>query len=399
MVIVIFTESYYPYNCGVTEAVQNLAKNLRTQEHTVYIITPDYPLYSCGGDWVIRIPSYRIKERNYRAAWPIFSKGLIDKIISLKPDILHSHGPYATHRLASIIAKKLHIPLVMTWHTLIIDYMECWMKEVKFSTPIINLASWIAKKFWIKLWCDQTDLILAPTHFVQDMLRSYHVKAPIEVLPLAINLEEIPWIDPAKVKELKDSLHINHNDQVLLYLGRVTPEKNIDLLLEVFKKILYQRADCHLVIVGGGNQNGRYQMIADNLGISRDKITFTGEIPRDKTSYYYQMASLFLFASTTDNTPRSILEAMQFMPVVAVRAGGVPDLVLDSQTGFLVEPDDIVNGMARAALHILNSPVLEESMTKSAQEEVNSGKYDPSKYAKTVEGIYRDLINQHKSNN
>ncbi|EKD56588.1 MAG: Glycosyltransferase [uncultured bacterium] len=408
MVIVLFTESYYPYNCGVTEAVQNLADNLRALGLIVYIVTPDYPNYSCGGNWVIRIPSYHIKERNYRAAWPIFSKNLIDKIISLKPNILHSHGPYATHRLASIIAKKLNIPLVMTWHTLVIDYLECWLEEVtfmipiikkkiKFSVPnpIIKIISWFAKKLWIKPMCNDADLILAPTNPVAKMLKSFNVYSMIKVLPLAINLE-IPKPSLDQVKELKASLNISSNDQVLLYLGRVTPEKNIDQLLEVFRRILCIRNDCHLVIVGGGDEDNIYPELVSKLKIPPNKISFIGQIPREKTFLYYQMSDLFLFASTTDNTPRSILEAMTHMPVVAVRAGGVPDLVIDGRTGILVEPNNIANGMSKAALQILGNKTMSDSMKQFALAEVMSDKYKPGIYAKIVADIYQKLIKNKK---
>lgn len=392
--IVVFSESYFPYMCGVTEAVKNMMENLEKLNHRVSLVVPDYPNHIEKNPCIIRIPSRLAdKKRNYYSTKMPISKQVIEKICALRPDILHSHGPYATHLLATIIKKKLSIPLIMTWHTLVEDYIKCWTEEKKLPSIFGSVIAGFFIKYWVVPLCNKTDLILAPTNYIKKLLTSYDIRANIDLLPLAIELNK-DKIKNSDDTNLKKKLSIKFNDKVLLYVGRVTPEKNIDKLLGAFREILKTRTDRHLVIVGGGELDKYKTSAYEKFQIPKDKITFIGEVKREDVFSYYKLADLFLFASITDNSPRTILEAMACgVPVVAVNAGGVADLVNDTSSGFLVPNNaDISTNLAQKTKEILCSEEILSAMSIKAKKEVFSDKYNPVCYAKKLTEIYHTQI-------
>lgn len=379
--------------CGVTEAVKNQMENLQELGHKVYLITPDYPNYCENNQNIIRILSHcpDKKRHYYSAKFPILTP-TITKILSLEPDILHSHGPYVTHYLANIIAKKRNIPVVMTWHTLIEDYIKCWAKEKKLPSPVGSFIAGMIVKSWIVPLCNKTDLILAPTSYIKNLLTSYGITAKIKLLPLAIDVQ-IPDYDSEDLQRLRTNLSISPRDKILLYVGRITPEKNINELLNTFQMVLQNFANCHLVLVGGGEIEKFISLANNFFKIPSDKITFVGEVKRNDVFKYYSMADIFLYASITDNSPRTILEAMACgLPIVAVDAGGVGDLVVDNITGYLVENNRIADNLKTKVIEALTRIEKTVEMSKKAKKEIFSDKYNTKSYALKLTKIYHDLI-------
>jgi 1,2-diacylglycerol 3-alpha-glucosyltransferase len=390
-IVAICSDSFYPYNCGVSEAIENQKKNLTKLGQSVFLITPEYTNYVEYDSQIIRIPSYLAdKKRGYRAAKIPFSKETINRILELRPQIFHTHGPYATHALALKIAKKLHIPVVMTWHTLVEDYIRCWVNDKKLPDLIGKVIAKSFIKSWVVPLCNKSDLILAPTNYVKNLLLSYGIKSKIRLLPLAIDLK-LPEFNPKTVALLKKGLNIDPNDKIILYTGRITPEKNIQTLINAFRMISSVCPSYHLVLVGGGEIE-KYKSLAINFEIPQEKITFVGEVKRENIFEYYFMADIFLFASLTDNTPRTILEAMATDTiVVAVDAGGVGDLIKNNVTGYLVKNNnDVAYNLSRKVIEMDLDKI--KRFAQLAKEEVFSVKYKPEHYATTLVNIYRELI-------
>lgn len=131
------------------------------------------------------------------------------------------------------------------------------------------------------------------------------------------------------------------SDKILaLFVGRLIPLKNVDMLIRAFIRIAKTRVNIDLVLVGGGPERGNLERAALNGGV-RDRIHFLDEARGDCLIACYSAADIFVLSSVYDNFPNVVLEAMAMaLPVIATKVGGIPSQISDGQTGYLVEKND-----------------------------------------------------------
>jgi len=171
------------------------------------------------------------------------------------------------------------------------------------------------------------------------------VQVPVEAVPTGIRLDEYTYPDK---NWLKKNYRIPDRDKVLLFVGRLGQEKNIGHLLDSFIKLKYAFPDIILVLVGSGPEEKmlRIKVALENLEKS---VIFAGKVPKAEVAKYYAGADLFVFSSVTETQGLVIAEAKAAgLPVVAVKANGVSEMVIDGEDGFLTEinKDDFVNKIA-----------------------------------------------------
>ncbi|HLE43219.1 MAG TPA: glycosyltransferase [Methylomirabilota bacterium] len=151
-----------------------------------------------------------------------------------------------------------------------------------------------------------------------------------------------------------------------LYVGRLDREKNLEFLLEAFARVVARRPEAELLLVGRGTREATLRRRAARLRVA-SRVRFVGGVSLDAVVRYYQAADLFLFTSTTETQGLAVLEAMAVgLPVVAVRAAGVEEAVVDGVSGLLVPEDR--EAVAAAALEVLADPGLADKLGSGARE-------------------------------
>ena len=171
-------------------------------------------------------------------------------------------------------------------------------------------------------------------------------------------------------------------------MGRLAPEKNLEMLLHAFAHILRTCPDAWLILAGSGMGEAVTQQAASDLGIS-ERAIFTGFLERSQLDPLYAASDVFLFPSKTETQGLAVGEAMACgTPCVVVNAGGAPESVRDSVDGFLVDDDPAQ--MARQALRLLEDAPLRRRM--SAEARAHAATVTPEKVAGRIITLYEDLI-------
>jgi glycosyltransferase involved in cell wall biosynthesis len=166
---------------------------------------------------------------------------------------------------------------------------------------------------------------------MEKILRELDVESPIEIVPNGVELTSFIQADSLSRAEYG----FDEEDILLIYTGRLAPEKNLDFLLLAFAGVSQAVENAHLLIVGDGPIKEELQKLAKDLEITKS-VHFMGLIPYDKMPDYLAMCDIFVIASISETFGLVIAEAMGTgLPIMGIHSPGVGDIVEDGVTGFL----------------------------------------------------------------
>lgn len=356
MRIGIFTDSYKPYTSGVVRSIELFTGELQQAGHEVFIFAPSYPYQREREPRIYRFASIPAPTNpRYTLALP-FSWRLGKKIRQqIRPDLIHVHSPFLLGRLGAYYARVLNVPLVFTFHTLYDEYVH--------YVPIGQQITREITRRYCREFCNSCDLVIAPTSIIAEHLRHMGVVTDLAVVPTGINLQEYEAGDG---NWLRRTYNIAPSTKVLLSVGRLGKEKNQAFLLRVLDLLRHDGEDVCLVLVGSGPEEQNLRAQAHELGLG-ERVIFTGTLDRTSVVNCYLGADLFVFASCTETQGLVIGEAMAGgLPVVAVQANGVIDMVRDGRDGFLVPLDELA--FTRMVKQLLNSSKLYRQMAERARQ-------------------------------
>ena len=392
MRIGIFTDTYPPFINGVSTSIAMLEKSLIEKGHEVYIVTvnPEDMSYRYENeDRIIRIPGIPIGIYDYRLTG-IYPVRAINKIKKWNLDIIHSHTEFGIGTFARIISKQLDIPLVHTYHTMYEDYVHYITKGYfdKSSKKIVEYLT--------KFYCDKTarELIVPSGKTYRLFKEKYKVDRNVHIVPTGIEVERFNR-DSQNLKEienLKKELNIKKDDFVILFVGRLAKEKNIELLLEAHANITKKNKKCKLLIVGSGPDYEHFIEMSKNLKIS-DKVIFTNAIPWNEIPKYYCLANVFATASKTETQGLTVIEAMAAsLPIVCVDDDSFNKVVINGENGFLfnekAEYEEDINTLIKEKYKL-------DSFSKQARRTADS--YSLKYYADKILDVYNLALIGHKN--
>ncbi|HBO16531.1 MAG: Glycosyltransferase [Candidatus Moranbacteria bacterium GW2011_GWE2_35_2-] len=327
MHIAIFTNNYLPNPYGVSGSIESFRKEFEKMGHTVYIFAPAWKGYEDENPNVFRYPSLDIAIK-FRFPLPIPYSHKMDKIIAeLDLDIIHCQHPNLLGLAASKWARKKNIPLIFTWHTLYDQYTNF----VPF-VPKKMAADWIIKK--AAKYANQADAVVVPTLSVKNIIQKWGVSNE-NIVAISTGVDEKDF-EGADGESIRKKYNISEDEILLLLVSRLTEEKNMQFLFEAMFDVLKKKSNAKFLIAGGGYlQKVLEEKSKDEKLDSR--IFFSGEVGRDQVKNFYAGADIFVYASKSETQGMIISEAMYSgLPVVAVNATGICDLVIDGKTGYLV---------------------------------------------------------------
>lgn len=361
MKILITTDSYLPTINGVVTSILNLENELLKRGHDVRILTlkQSEPWLTTKSN-VYMIPSISA-EMIYPDARILrsFAKMEAKKIIQWQPDIIHSQSEFSTFTIAHRLAKELHIPLVHTYHTVYEDYTH-------YFSPSKRVGKKAVQKF-SDFVLGKTNGIIAPTEKVRHLLEAYGIEKPIYTIPTGVNLSSF-HAAPSLLErmQLRKEWDIPENTFVMLFLGRLAKEKNVEELIRFLSTV--PDKDVMLAIAGDGPNREELQRLSEYYG-TNDRIRFLGMFPHDEVAEVYHLADVFVSASTSETQGLTYVEAQASgLPVICRDDECLRDLVISGQNGYIYETREEFAD----ALHTLKEDAQKkEKMKKAAQEMAN----------------------------
>lgn len=382
MRIGLFTDTYQPHINGVATSVSMLESALRKKGHTVYIVTvnPDSLSYNFEDDHIIRIPGIPTGIYDYRLSG-IYPIKAASRIKQLNLDIIHSHTEFGIGLFARIMARQLDIPLVHTYHTMYEDYVH-YITKGYFDKSSKKLVEHLTK-----FYCDKTATeLIVPTKKTYDLFKEkYKYDRNVHIIPTGIEIEKFYKEKNSleKVNNLKKRLNINESDFVILFVGRIASEKSIDFLIKNHVNLVKKNKNCKLIIVGSGPDLEELEKLSIKLKMDNN-IIFTGKVPWNEVSLYYNMANVFTTASHTETQGLTVIEAMAAsIPVVALDDEAFNTTVINDLNGYLFKDK---KEYCKYMDILMNNR--DKCIKLGNQARINSNPYSSKYYAERVLDVY-----------
>lgn len=355
MRILYLTDEFPPTVTGGAAIVAyNFAAALFKKGYEVFIITANQDRTCAGESEVdgIKVFTFYSKYpnflRHYISLYNPFAVFNIKKILkNIKPDVVHAHNVHSHISYHSLkLAKKFGCKVFLTAHdTMLVSYgktyFPCGNNDFKITAwqnikiagkrfnPFRNIA--------IKRYLRYVDKVFAISLALKEFLASNGIES--ELLHNGINVKEWEKTDYEKINEFKNEFNIT-NKKVVLFGGRLSGAKGGEQIIKSFNLVLKRFADAVLLIAGKKDEYARIMFnLANKEGIS-DKIIFTGWLDREKMKMAF-------FASDVCVTPSVYFDPFNLFnieamaagkPVVGTCFGGTPEIVVDGQTGYIVNP-------------------------------------------------------------
>ncbi len=364
---------------GVKTYLLSLIERLDKENYRVYVAGPRGSIIDdLKGSKIITFPVEFGDSLAPFEDWAAVRK--ITKII--KNDeikLVHAHG-YKAGLIAGLTAKRAKTPITLvTLHDFIINEGHGRMKHLYFD---------IAERFMPGM----VDRIIA----VSNALRKRVIEkgkiegSKVEVINAGVRPISSGATASRRVLNVKDLLALNIQAPLIVTVGRLTPQKGVKHLLNAASHILREFPNAQFLVVGDGPQKHELQISAEKFGIHK-RVVFTGW--RDDARDIMAAADVIVLPSLVEGMPYSLLEAMvSGTPVVSTSTGGIPELLIDRETGFLVPPKKPL-ALSNAVVFLLQNKEVAVQMGVAGRRRVEE-QFDLKKTINGTIAIYAKLFEE-----
>ncbi|MBC7806240.1 MAG: glycosyltransferase [Akkermansiaceae bacterium] len=395
----LFTESFDPVINGVSTSVKTLACEMAKSGHTSLIVAPEYPGFTDEardlpeGVVIRRIPSWRIavNPENPFAFPPVPFLPVPEAYRDEEMDVVHTQQPFGLGLHGRVAARRANIPLVSTFHTLYLEYAH--------YVPVVPKAITrsIATRY-LAGYYNTCAAVVTPSRVMRDLLTSLGVPAErLHVVPTGIPLA--PVVLPTARDRVRETFNIPPFAPILLFVGRLAAEKNLDALLAAFALISEAHPvpspETHpfLLFVGSGPYRERCERRARDMGLEV-YVRFAGFLSRQQLAPIYAASTLFVFTSLTETQGVVVSEAQSFgLPCVLMRGGGASEFVRPDEDAVVTAPE--VGVFAQAIRALLDNNGERRRLAQNALN--NPLRPTPEGMAQTLLRLYRDVSARMKT--
>ncbi|MFC1554046.1 N-acetyl-alpha-D-glucosaminyl L-malate synthase BshA [candidate division KSB1 bacterium] len=364
----------YPTFGGSGVVATELGKLLSERGHDIHFIALDIPfrLRSFDGKFrfhEVEVVTYPLFEFNQPYALNLAAK-MSEVIEYQKLDILHVH--YAIpHSISAILARQITkkpVKIITTLHgtdITVVGNDPCFIPVTQFG---IN----------------ESDGVTAVSNYLKEETeKAFDIDREIEVIHNFISPDFNIMKDTEKLKRE----YAPDGEKILSHISNFRPVKNIEIIIEVFAGIL-KRFKAKLLMIGDGPERGKAEKLCRELGICEHTV-FLGK--QAQIQDYLSISDLFISASETESFGLSVLEAMSCgIPVIAPRVGGIPEVVISGENGYLIEDHDI-DVFINAASEILGDKNLHKNFSDSCIERVRS-QFSFDQIVSEYEQFYKKIL-------
>ncbi|MBN1535264.1 MAG: glycosyltransferase [Anaerolineales bacterium] len=381
MRIGMMTDVYKPHVSGITNYISLNKRFLENEGHQVYIFTFSDEDYQDDETNVIRSPGLPLLDTGY-----FFNVNYQHeaRVILRTMDVVHVHQPFLSGSLALRYCRPRGIPIVFTNHTRYDLYAKAYLPGLPEAIGETALEAYLPS------FCRACDMVISPSPSVKKILEKLKVSTPIEVVPNGVDLHPFETItNPVE----RSSLGFSPDDILLIYTGRLGPEKNLSFLLRCFAGIVKAYENIGLLLVGDGPERENLMDLVSHLGVKK-RVQFFGMVPYQDVRRYLAMADLYTTASITEVHPLSVIEAMAVgLPVLGINSPGVGDIVQDGVSGCLAQDNDMAAFTAKMAKMITDND-MRKKMGIAAKE--RSQNYSINKTCQIMIEKYQQVVEQSR---
>ena len=377
MRIGMLADAYKPYISGVTNVIDLSKRYLESQGHEVFVFTFGDDTYEDDEINIIRSPGLPLVDTGFylNVRYNRKSRNLLRTM-----DIVNVHHPFLSGRLALWYCKPRGIPIVFTNHTRYDLYAKAYIPFLPAGVGETFL------KTYFPGFCDSVDIVVAPSMGLKKVLQRVGVTAQIEVVPNGVDISpfrgDIKPIDRAE-------FGFRDEDVILIYAGRLGPEKNLPFLLRAFNGAAQAYENLCLLIVGDGPERENLEDRVRHMPIT-DRVHFTGLVDYNTIPSYLAASDIFVTASVTEVHPLSVIEAMGAgLPVLGIESPGVADTVDDGEDGYIVPEEDLAAFTAKMVRLATDADMRSQMSVKAS---VTSKLYDYRRTNQLMVKLYQRVI-------
>lgn len=394
MRIGIFTDAYEPHVSGVTTSIKMLKHALENMGHIVFIVTANLTNFKFKynkEERIIYIPGIKTGIYNTRLTG-IYSSKAFKIIKSWNLDIIHSQTEFGVGAFSRIVAKRLNIPVVHTYHTLYEDYVY-YVTHGHFD----NLGKKLAIKI-TKYYCEKKcDELIVPTDKIKELfVNKYHITKKINVIPTGIDTEKFelnPEMDK-KIKKLKKEYKIKDNEFIIGSVGRIAKEKSFDEEINTIKTLIVEYPKIKLMIIGDGPELENLKKLAQELKIE-ENVIFTGKVNYDLIPAFYHLFNIMVSFSKTETQGLTIIEGLAAsLPVICIKDEAFESMVTNNYNGYLFKD---AKEFIKLTKKLIDNPNIYKTMCLNAKNSIY--KYSKEVFASDILKVYSNAIDSKKDSN
>lgn len=380
MKILITTDAYVPMINGVVISVMNLKEQLVKRGHEVKILAlSDTGRARKEGD-VYYLPSIPFPiYPDARVTFSFYGE-YVKELIDWKPDLVHSQSEFTSLCAAKRIAKNLNNPVIHTYHTMYEDYTHYFVKSKRVGKKMV---SWLAR-----ILLGKVDVIVTPTRKVSDALKGYGLNRPMVSIPTGIDLSRFTGsMESAERDGLRAGLGFGKEDKVLVFVGRVGKEKNIDFVVSQLKGLMERDRTLRMAVVGDGPHKKELEELVKNLGLA-GQVVFTGAVKPEQVHRYYKAADVFVNASESETQGLTYIEALASgIPAVCKMDECLKGVIEDGYNGYLFEDGQ---ELAECVKRIFADRAAYDRLSENAQKSVL--RFSKEEFGRRMEKLYQFVL-------
>ena len=388
MNILQISDVFYPRINGVSTSIQTFKEEFKKLGHEVSLIAPEYTENDEQNDQLIRIPSRSLifdpEDRLFKRS---YVKAITEQLREKQFDIIHIETPFSAHFEGLRLAKELKLPVVETYHTHFEEYFYHYFPflpkaVLKYMSRLLN-----------RWQCNSVDALIVPSNAMLEILNKYGVTKKIEIIPTGIHERYFQVGDGERFRKQKN---ISNDRPLLVHVGRVAHEKNIDFLIHLVDRLRLSIKDILLLVAGEGPALTHLKKLTGKLNLNGN-VKFVGYLDRDtELQSCYAAADIFVFASRTETQGLVLLEAMaQSTPVVSTAKLGTVD-ILEAERGAIIADEDL-NDFSEKVIRLFNDKDLYQRLKSDARPYANT--WSASEMANRTIKFYQKVIDNKYNNN
>lgn len=373
----VVTDQYEPMVGGVPAVTRDLAHGLAARGHTVALVVP-----SPSRSGMVSAENQVSIHYQGSHRWPWYEDMRLARLrhpgrllASFAPDVLHIHSPVTLGVTARRSAWHLGVPVVYTNH-----YLPANVQPSLTARSSVLDALFYRYIVGFSNKCTQ---VTAPTATALQLLKEQGLTAPSQVMSNGVDL--LTYCPGPGSEQLRRRYGLRADRPVILSVGRLSPEKHIEVVLDAAARL---SQDTQLVIAGSGPEEARLRARADRLGLA-GTTRFPGFVPAADLPGLYRLADIFVIASEAELQSLTTMEAMATgLPVVAVDACALGELVRHGHNGFLSQPGS-AEGLAAGLDRLLADEDLRARMSAASQQII--GSHERQRWLAEWEDLYTSL--------
>jgi 1,2-diacylglycerol 3-alpha-glucosyltransferase len=388
MRILMISDVYFPRINGVSTSIQTFRRGLHAAGHETFLIAPEYPGAARDTEPnILRVPSRGVpRDPEDRAMKLGALRALRPQLQRLEPDLVHIETPFIAHYRGTALARALRVPVIETYHTYFEEYLHHYVPLM--PRAVMRL---VARRFTVAQ-CNVLDALVVPSRAMEQALLDYGVQCPMHIIPTGMEMDRFAGGDGQRFRA---QLGIAPGQPVLVHVGRIAHEKNIDFLFRMFAIVVRAKPGAVFVVAGEGPALASCKAYVRSLGLAQ-QVRFVGYLSRERELLdCYRAGDLFVFSSKTETQGLVLLEAMALgVPVVSTAHMGTAD-ILNPQRGAHIATDD-ENEFATIVVRLLEDAPRRAEMSIEAR--AYAATWSATAMADRLAGLYSAVVDEASRN-